>query len=488
MPEPKTAEQLAQAAVDVDILDQRELQAAWSELGGRTASVEEFSQILMRKGLLTSYQLERLKAGLKSGYFYGDYKVLYGVGSGTFARVFRAVNIKTGKVFAVKVLRNSLSSDPKEAELFRREGELGESLKHENIVPIHEVVSRGTTHYIVMDFIEGRNLREFWKVRKKFDPFEAASITEGIVSGLHYAIQQGVTHRDLKMSNVLVSSKGIAILVDFGLAALETEAADGSAANSRSIDYAGLERATGMRKDDTRSDIFFAGCIFYQMVAGKPPMSETRDRAQRLAKTRYQDIKPVMEVAKDLPMPLAMVISKAIEFDPQKRYQTPSDMLTDLKLAVRRAKSGGSSDGNGKQELASREGLDENGQQRKLMIVESDTKRQDVLRDLFKRNGYRVLVASEPDRAINRFMDDPEAADLVLFCSATVGRPALEAFNKLGQETGTKSLPLVLLLEENHAPWFSEANTSSHQVAVTMPIKLRQLREIVLAAMQPQTA
>lgn len=487
MSEPKTAEELAQAALDVGVLDQRDYQAAWSEVDSRSATLEEFSQALLRKGILTGYQLDRLKAGLQQGYFYGDYKVLYRVGSGTFARVFRAAHTKTGKVFAVKVLRSSLSTNPKEAELFRREGELGESLKHENIVPIHEVVSRGTTHYIVMDFIEGRNLREFWKVRKKFDPYEAASIVEGIVSGLHYAFQQGVTHRDLKMSNVLVSSMGVAILVDFGLAALETEAADGTTANQRSIDYAGLERATGMRKDDTRSDIFFAGCIFYQMVSGKPPMSETRDRAQRLAKTRYQDIKPVMEIAKDLPMPLAMVISKAIEFDPQKRYQTPSDMLTDLKLAVRRAKSGGGADAK-KTELVSREGMDENGEQRKIMIVESDMKRQDLLRDLFKRNGYRVLVASDPDRAMQRFMDDPAAADVVLFCSATVGRAALEAFNKLGQETGTKALPLVLLLEENHAHWFEEANTSGHQVAVAMPIKLRQLREIVLAAMQPQTA
>ena len=91
-------------------------------------------------------------------------------------------------------------------------------LKHPNIVEIHEVYSHGVTHYIVMDFVEGRNLREFYRARRRFDPMEAAEIMAGVMSGLTYALQQGITHRDLKMSNVLVSSEGDAKLVDFGLA------------------------------------------------------------------------------------------------------------------------------------------------------------------------------------------------------------------------------------------------------------------------------
>ena len=95
-----------------------------------------------------------------------------------------------------------------------------------------------------------------------------------IAAGLSYAFERGICHRDLKMSNVLVSSVGQAMLLDFGLAAAENDDAANSP-NPRTIDYAGLERATGVRKDDQRSDIYFLGCIFYHMLTGKPPIVET---------------------------------------------------------------------------------------------------------------------------------------------------------------------------------------------------------------------
>ncbi|MEM8866168.1 MAG: protein kinase, partial [Planctomycetota bacterium] len=164
MSELQTADNLAQRALDVGVLDERQLQSAWSDLGTNNVTLSEFAKLLVRKGLLTNYQIERLNRDQRSGYFYGDYKVLYLVGAGTFARVFRAVHVKTGKVYAVKVLRTSKSTEPGQADLFRREGELGASLKHKNIVPIHEVVSRGPLNYIVMDFIEGQNLREMFRV------------------------------------------------------------------------------------------------------------------------------------------------------------------------------------------------------------------------------------------------------------------------------------------------------------------------------------
>ena len=84
------------------------------------------------------------------------------------------------------------------------------------------------------------------------------------------------------------------------------------------------------------------------------------------------------------------------------------------------------------------------------MIVESDVKMQDMLRELFKKNGYRVLVLSDPDRALERFFQDPKAADIVLFTTSNNGRAALDAFNRFGQEPTTRDLPAVLLLDQNH--------------------------------------
>lgn len=491
----RTAEQLAQRALDVNVVDETQLQPVWSELGSRTIPLNEFQQVLLRRGLLTQYQLDRLMRGQRTGFFYGNYKVLYCVGAGTFARVFRATHRASGEMFAVKVLRSRYSDrkkDPKNAaiiDLFRREGEVGSTLMHPNIVPIHEVVSRGATHFIVMDFIEGRNLREFYRARRRFDPLEAANILAGIMTGLSYALQQGVTHRDMKMSNVLVSSEGEAKLVDFGLAGLKADGEElGEGVNPRTIDYAGLERATGVRKDDTRSDIFFAGCIFYQLLAGEPAISETRDRGQQMGKSRFQDIKPILEVAPRVPFPLAMVVNKALELDPERRYQTPADMLMDLKLAVKRLTSAGDGAAPEKQALASSEGLDPSGQPRRLMVVESDVKMQDMLRDVFKRNGYRVLVSSDPERVMQRFFDDPNAADLVLFTTGTNGRTALEVFNRFGQEIVTRDLPAVLLLDQQHHDWESGADPAEHRVVVKMPIKMRELRETLVEVSQKKVS
>ena len=485
-----TAEELAQRVIDVGIIEHRELQPVWGEFGSQQVPVEDFQQAMVRRGLLTNYQLDRLIANYRDGYFYGDYKVLYAVGAGTFARVYRATHIKTGKQYAVKVLRRRFSniresvdnvSNKERIESFLKEGELGAALQHPNIVPVHEVFSRGLVHYIVMDFVEGRNLREFWKSSRQFDCLEATKILIDMLAGLTYAHQKGVTHRDLKMSNVLVSSNGRAQLVDFGLAALDTTIGESdddleSFTNQRTIDYAGLERSTGAKKGDVRSDIFFAGCIYYQLLTGKPPMSETRDRIQRLAKSRYQEIPQIREIDPSVSLPVAVIVNRAIEFDPNKRYQAASEMWVDLKQVAKRLEN---KEDHVEEQLKSQEGHDADGNARTLMIVESDHKMQNVFRDLFKRKGYRVLVTSDPERALERFQDDPQTAELVLISSGTIGNKAVETFNALAEFPSTKKLPTVLLLGKRQAEWEeSIQHNSQHRIAV-MPLKARDLRLIV---------
>jgi eukaryotic-like serine/threonine-protein kinase len=474
-----TSEQLAQRAVDAGVLTDLDLQGIWGEYGSRNVDLEPFKQALVRRGLLTNYQLDRLLENLRTGFFYGDYKVQYGVGAGTFARVFRATHKETGELFAVKVLRARYSrpgADDKR-DLFRREGELGAQLKHPNIVAIHEVVSKGPLNYIVMDFVEGQNLRDFYKVRGKFAPLDATKIAADMMAGLNYAFQKGITHRDLKMSNVILSSEGEAKLLDFGLAGNE-EDADGDISNPRTIDYAGLERATGVRKDDTRSDIFFSGCIYYQLLCGRPALAETRERSQRLSKTRFQEIKPILEVVPTIPPHLARIVTKAVELEPARRYQTPGEMLADVKLAIKRIVE--AKDDDGAEDAPLLEGHDDHGQSRKLMIVESDQKMQDVFRELFKKQGYRVLVTVDPDRLFQRLYDDAKAADVLLISAGHLGRQALDAFNRLKQESRLKHLPAVLLLGDEQGAWMKEAAGDARRNVVKMPLKSRQLRECVL--------
>lgn len=466
----KSAEEFARRAFDLNLLDQRQLESVWAELGSRNVSASDLQRVLVRRGLLTNYQVDKLARGDTTGFYYGDYKVLYLVGTGSFARVYRAVEKETDKVVAIKVLRKRFSEDPTTMEQFIREGEMGAKLRHPNIVPIYEVHSSRRMHYMVMDFIEGRNLREFVRVRKKLSVDEALKFSIDIAAGLAYAAEYGIRHRDLKLSNVLMSSTGRAQLVDFGLAAVAGSDDDGDAANPRTIDYAGLERATGVRKDDPRSDIYFAGCMLYHMLTGRPPLVETKDRSQRLSKTRFETITPVTELVPEIPARVAMLVAKSMELNVNRRYQTPAEFLADLRLVHKRLTR--TDDGSGGVE--SEEGLD-----KAVMIVDSNPNIQDAFREGLKKVGYRVLVLSDPTRALDRCDTDEHVADCVVFGCHSLGKTGLAAFNRFGELNRTKNIPAILLIAEKQGGFVNEARLNRHRIVAKMPLKMRDFRGVL---------
>jgi eukaryotic-like serine/threonine-protein kinase len=464
-----TAELIAQAALDRDLVTERQLSDVWNELGSsHNVDPEQFKQALLRRELVTNYQLEKLLKGDRGGYYYGDYKVLYLIGRGTFARVYRAVHRHTGQVRALKVLRNQHFKEKKAREQFMREGEMGKALRHPNIVSLLEAVAEQYACYIVMEFIEGQNLREFLKRRGSFEPLEATRLATDICRGLDYAFQRGVIHRDLKASNVLVSSLGQAKLLDFGLAGVDDSDAElEKQENTRTIDYAALERATGVRKDDTRSDIFFLGCIYYQMLCGRTALEETRDRLARLSRTRLEAIVPITELLPKLQGEIVNIVNKAIALDPEARYQTPSEMLGDLLAVGDKSSTGGNGSGH--------KALGPSGKQRTLMIIEQNPKVLDSLRTQFKDKGYRVLVSADPQRPAGLFTDSNRPADCVLFSASSIGEESLEAFNNFGELPQTKSVPAVLLLSPKQQSWTSRAKTSDIHATATAPIKMKEL-------------
>lgn len=468
-----TAEQFAQRAFHLNLVTEHQLNDILSELGSLRATPQQVQQIMLRRDLLTNYQAERLLRGDHTGFFYGDYKVLYLMGTGSFARVFRAVQQKTGDVVAVKVLRNRYCKDVQESERFFREGRMGASLKHPNIVPIYHVGMDAKVPYLAMEFVEGRNLREFTRVRGKFEPMEATRLIAEIASGLQYAAARGIYHRDLKLSNVLMSSRGQAKIVDFGLAAAEGH--DDDEANPRTIDYAGLERITGVRKEDPRSDIYFLGCMFYHMLSGVPALSETRDRAQRMHRSRFTQITPLAQVAAELPRAVLRVVEHAMELDPQARYQTPGEMEADLKQLAQKLADGTADI----VESGSRAPLPQAPPppQHSLMVVEANVALQDIFRERLKSPELRVLMTRDPDRALARFSDRPLPADCLLLSAVELGESALAAFNRLDESDDTRSLPAILLLADNQYTWEQRAKAAEHRVVLKMPLKLREVRE-----------
>ena len=295
-----TPNQLSQRIVELGLLEPIEVEQAWSDIGSLEGSCDDLIRVLQRKELLTNLQVDRLLKGERTGYFYGHWKVLYLIGAGTFARVYRSVHRETGRVAAVKVLRKRHRSEPVQVEQFLREASVGMQLRHPNIVAIHEVDSDPRSPFMVMEFVEGQTMRELVKIRTKLDPKTSVQLMADVANGLAYAATQGVTHRDMKLSNVLVTSQGKAKLVDFGLAALadtSNEAALADCPSARAIDYAALERGTGVRKDDPRSDLYFFGSMLYHILTGHSPLTETRDRMARLNVSRFREVPHILRVA-----------------------------------------------------------------------------------------------------------------------------------------------------------------------------------------------
>jgi eukaryotic-like serine/threonine-protein kinase len=478
-----TAETLSQRILDLRVLDARKLDSVWAEMRTREVLLEDFENLLLRKQLLTNYQLEKILKGDRDGYFYGKYRVLYIVGAGTFARVYRAVHVQTDRVVAVKVLRRRYRNEVEQVELFLREARMGKRLRHFNIVRVYDVSDDVQAPYMVMEFVEGPTLREFMKMRKKLDVATSLSLITDVVSGLDYSRKMGVTHRDLKLSNVLVTSTGHAKLVDFGLATI-TESDDKlltADPNARAIDYVALERGTGVRKNDHRSDIFFSGCILYNMLTGIPPLYETRDRLLRMNISRFGQIKPLLELQPDLPLSVAGVVNRAMCFQPMGRYQEFEEMLADLKKAKTILGQDEQHDSDpAKAEPVKSEALEQEGSGRTILLVESQAEMQNMLRDQLKRRGYRVLITSDPARAIQRLEDDSKAADCAIFSTQELGADALAAFNRLGAMEATAEIPAILLVDQRLKGLMQSAQTAGHRVLLPMPLRLKELRNKLL--------
>ena len=429
---------------------------------------------------MTNYQVERVVKGERSGFFFGPYKVLYLVGAGTFARVFRAVHRRPARWWRSRRCGPATARTRSSTASFVREGRVGCTLRHPNIVPIFEVVSQGKQHFLVMEFVEGWNLQDFVRIRKKVEPRQATKLMIDMTEGLRYAFEHGLTHRDLKLNNVLVSSAGQAKLVDFGLAAMDEAIADDALAdlpNTRTVDYAALERATGVRKDDTRSDIYFLGCIFYHMLTGQAPLSETRDRLQRLSKQRFLEVTPIQNADPTLPHWVTLVVNKAMMLDPSRRYQSPSAMLADLHIAATQlaagedaaaaqasAKPADSHTAPARTNRSDRHGRGIEPADAGHLPRGFKTGRLPRAGDQRPGPGRRPLSPGRHGRRL-RALRRPG--------NRRVGPGRLQ---QLGEDTKTHFVRAICSLDEPQHGWAKNARVAAHRKVLSMPITMKQLR------------
>ena len=450
------------------LVEPAQLQQCMVRLQSRGQSIDGLIRELETAHILTPYQAAKLSKRDLEGLLLGKYKLLYRNASGSFARVFRGCSVDDGRMIGIKVLRSRWAEDPRKVTLFKREGELGKRLKHKNIVPIYEVGSEGNQHYLTMEFVEGGNFRELLKARGKFSAEEASRYALDICEGLDYAAGMGLTHRDMKLTNVLLSAQGIAKLVDFGLAGEDASSRSIDEEVDRAVEYATLERGSGAPDNDPRSDLFFVGTIYYELLTGKHPYPPTKSKDERRQFSRYRDIKPVREVDPSLPACVIRIVDKLLRINPSERYQTPANVVRDLRMALAEMKPGAVDD--------SVIQIPTQKPSPTVLCVEDRLRQQDSLREYFSKHGYRVLLLRDFERAMTRLRTDPPKG-LVLM-GDSLGNDAETFYGKAVltcRQTGTA---VVLVLSKSQLDLKDTlADSDKSRVLFEQPVTLRNIRK-----------
>ncbi|MEX1100855.1 MAG: Stk1 family PASTA domain-containing Ser/Thr kinase [Actinomycetota bacterium] len=252
------------------------------------------------------------------------------IGEGGMAKVYRALDTQLDRIVAVKILKPEFAADRSFVDRFRREAQMAAKLNHRNLVGVHDTGDEGDVHYIVMEYIEGRTLADFFAGGGRLTPMKATELVEQVAGALAYAHQQGVIHRDIKPGNIMVTREGGVKVTDFGIARLVTteHTIEQTAAVLGTASYLSPEQARGEVVDE-RSDIYSLGCVLFEALTGRQLFSGDSPVAIAYKHVNEQPVAPSTlnpEVTPDLDA----VVMRALSKNPVNRYQTANEFRHDL--------------------------------------------------------------------------------------------------------------------------------------------------------------
>ncbi len=277
---------------------------------------------LTAAGLVTKLQAGSLLAGRTRGYFVGPYKLLDPLGKGTSGQVYLAEHTRMRRRVALKVLQSDKMRDTEAVKRFEREAMAAAALRHRNIVHAYDFSRDQHMHYLVMEYVEGRNLLVVLAEDGRVGPVAAAKLMRQAADGLHFAHRRGVVHRDVKPSNLMVSADGRLTLLDLGLARYDgdDEALTRGGAVLGVAAYIAPEQVADSHSVDGRADVYSLGASFWLAVTGKKPP----------VYGRFDPPPPRTPLEADEYRAILAVIQKAMALDPAKRYQSANELAEAL--------------------------------------------------------------------------------------------------------------------------------------------------------------
>ena len=268
----------------------------------------------------------------------GRYELGELLGRGGMAEVRKGTDTRLGRVVAIKRLRTDLASDATFQARFRREAQSSASLNHPAIVAVYDTGEERSTDgsdvaqpYIVMEYVAGRTLREILREGRKILPERALEITSGVLSALDYSHRAGIIHRDIKPGNVMLTPSGDVKVMDFGIARAISDASSTmtqTAAVVGTAQYLSPEQARG-ETVDSRSDVYSAGCLLYELLTGRPPFVGDSPVAVAYQHVREPALPP-SDHDTDLPPEVDAIVMKSLAKRVEDRYQSAAAMRSDI--------------------------------------------------------------------------------------------------------------------------------------------------------------
>lgn len=292
-----------------------------------------------KQSLPLKFQPSRKSTDVRVGDTLGDYELIAKIGVGGMGQVFKARHRRMNRMVALKTLPDELSDSELLIRRFEREVEAAAKLDHPNIVAAYDAGEDSGIHFLVMKFIDGKDVAALISQRGVLSPREAVDLTLQAAKGLAYAHSRGIVHRDIKPANLLVDKSGTLQILDMGLARFEESANKNTRQATEltqagvvmgTVDYLPPEQAINSRRADQRSDIYSLGCSFYQMLTGTAVFRG--ETTMEIIMAHCDSPIPLLtEKIVGLPVEFDLLLKKMLAKNPADRFQNMSDCILKLK-------------------------------------------------------------------------------------------------------------------------------------------------------------
>ncbi len=306
----------------------------------RPETGEDLAKLLVRHDKLTRFQAQCIYQGKTKGLVFDEYTVLDKIGQGGMGIVLKAQHRRMKRLVAVKMLPAAALKNKEAVKRFYREVEAAARLAHPNVVTAHDAREHAGIHYLVMEYVQGKDLAELVAERGPLPVGQAVNCVMQAAKGLEYAHKQGIIHRDIKPSNLLLDREATVKILDMGLArifeggdATDPDRLTGSGQVMGTCDYMAPEQAEDTHGADHRADIYSLGCTLYRLLTGERPYSGD-SMIQVLMAHRAAEIPSARGVRSDIPESVDNVCRKMMAKAPEDRYQSMTEVLAALEACV----------------------------------------------------------------------------------------------------------------------------------------------------------